>query len=94
MLGVLTIVAALRSLSAALLDFGVHSFVPALTAVLGLSITAIAFYAGLGLLLEDVRGVLLPMTFRKKERRRRWKEIWSIRSRTCTGRRGCGSSCD
>ncbi len=67
MIAVMLMVAASRSVGAALLQFGVHSFVPVLTAALGLCVTAIAFYAGLGLLLEDVRGVLLPMTFRKKE---------------------------
>ena len=69
MLGVMTVVAAARSVCAALLQFGLHGALPAVPAVLGLTVTAIAFYAGLGLLLEDVRGVLLPMTFRKQEAR-------------------------
>ncbi len=68
MLGLMLIVAALRSGCATLLQFGVHTpSVPVVTAVLGLVVTAIAFYAGLGLLLEDVRGMLLPMTFRKNQ---------------------------
>ncbi len=66
MLGVMTIVAAARALCAAGVQFGLHGALPATTAVLGLVVTAIAFYAGLGLLLEDVRGILLPMTFRKQ----------------------------
>ena len=66
MLAVLLRVAAGRSVCAALVDFGVHSM-SAAAAWLGLGVTAIAFYAGLGLLLEDVRGIVLPMTFRKKE---------------------------
>ncbi len=66
MLAMLLIAGAARSVCAALVEFGMHSVGPA-AAWLGLAITAIGFYAGLGLLLEDVRGVLLPMTFRQKE---------------------------
>ena len=66
MLAIMIAVAAARSVCAALVAFGVHSASTA-AAWLGLSITVIAFYAGLGLLLEDVRGILLPMTFRTKE---------------------------
>ncbi len=67
MLGIMLVVAALRSVFAALVEFGMHSWVSVTAAVLGLTITAIAFYAGLGFLLEDVRGILLPMTFRQKD---------------------------
>ncbi len=66
MLAAMLLVAAARSICAALVEFGLHSLSTA-SAVLGFVITAIAFYAGLGLLLEDVRGILLPMTFRQKE---------------------------
>ena len=67
MLGSMLIVAAVRSVFAALVEFGMHSWVSVTTAALGFAIAAIAFYAGLGLLLEDVRGVQLPMTFRQKD---------------------------
>ncbi len=66
MLGLLLLVAAGRSACAALVEFGLRGMHEA-TAVLGLLVTAVAFYAGLGLLLEDVRGILLPMTFRKQQ---------------------------
>ncbi len=66
MIATMLVVAAGRSVCAALVSFGVHS-ASAPAAWLGLGVTAIAFYAGLGLLLEDVRGILLPMTFRKNE---------------------------
>ncbi len=66
MLAVLLVVAAARSLCAALVEFGMHPVTTA-AAWLGFGVTTVAFYAGLGLLLEDVRGIVLPMTFRKKE---------------------------
>lgn len=66
MLAAMLLVGAARSVCAALVEFGVHS-ANAATAYLGLAITAIGFYAALGLLLEDVRGIVLPMTFRQKE---------------------------
>ena len=65
MLAAMLLVAAGRSVCAALVEFGLHGFSLA-TAALGFVITAIAFYAGLGLLLEDVRGIVLPMAFRQK----------------------------
>jgi succinate-acetate transporter protein len=67
MLGIMLVVAAVRSVFAALVEFGMHSWLGVTAAALGLGITAIAFYAALGLLLEDVKGIELPMTFRQKD---------------------------
>lgn len=66
MLAIMLIAGAGRSACAGLVEFGLRGASP-YSAALGLVITAVGFYAGLGLLLEDTRGVLLPMTFRKKE---------------------------
>ncbi len=63
LLGVLIIFAILRTAAAALMNFGMQALkVPA--AILGLVVTAMAFYGALAFLHEDVQQVLSALTLR------------------------------
>lgn len=64
LLGVLLIVAFLRSAGASLVQFGIHGM-DGSTAALGLLLAAFSIYCGLGFLMEDVKQRPLPMTFRR-----------------------------
>ena len=57
-------VAMLRSVCAGLMDFGVSPLLGEAAAVLGLVLAALAFYAGVAFLKEDVSGTISRMTFR------------------------------
>ncbi len=65
--GVLLAVALLRSLAAALVEFGMAGPVPTVVGGLGLLLAAFAFYCGLAFLMEDIRQQPLAMTFRRKK---------------------------
>lgn len=65
LLGVLLIIALLRSIGASLIQFGIRGAVASITAGLGLLITLFSIYGGLGFLLEDVKQRPLAMTFRR-----------------------------
>ncbi len=67
LLGALLTVAMLRSIGAALLQFGIAGAASPITAILGLLVTALALYSGLGFLLEDIKQRPLAMTFRRGE---------------------------
>ncbi len=67
LLGGLLVVAVLRTTGAALLQFGVDAgrpLLPHATAILGLLLAALAFYAAIAFLEEDVTGRISPLTFR------------------------------
>ncbi len=64
LLGGLLLVAVLRTVSAAMLSFGLHGAWPMLTAIAGLVLATMAFYSALAFLLEDVRQEISPLTFR------------------------------
>ncbi|MGI8959197.1 MAG: hypothetical protein ACR2IV_05445 [Bryobacteraceae bacterium] len=65
LLGALLCVALLRSIGASLLQFGIAGGVDVITAALGFLLAFLAFYCGLGLLLEDINQKPLPMMFRR-----------------------------
>jgi hypothetical protein len=65
LLGVLLVIALLRSAGASFVQFGWHGVVDISTAVLGLLLAAFSIYCGLGFLMEDVKQRALPMTFRR-----------------------------
>lgn len=65
LLGVLLVIALLRSIGASLVQFGVGGNVDVITAALGLLLTAFSIYGGLGFLMEDVKQKPLAMTFRR-----------------------------
>jgi succinate-acetate transporter protein len=67
LLGILLTVAMLRSIGAALMQFGMAGPVGVTTAILGLAVTAFALYSGFGFLLEDVKQKSFAMTFRRGE---------------------------
>jgi succinate-acetate transporter protein len=64
-LGILLSVAILRSIGAALAQFGIRGSVDVVTATLGFVVALLAFYSAAGLLLEDIKGRPLTMTFRR-----------------------------
>ena len=71
LLGALLVVAVIRTSCAALLQFGVqtgahsrHPFLPTATALIGLLLAALAFYAAVAFLSEDVSGRISPLTLR------------------------------
>jgi uncharacterized protein len=66
LLGALLSTAILRSISAAICQFGVHGAMDAINAVLDALIALLAFYSGLAFLLEDVEQKPNRMTFRRK----------------------------
>jgi hypothetical protein len=65
LLGVLLVVALLRSVGAALVHFGIHGAVDVTTAILALILTVFSVYCGLGFLMEDIKQLPLPMMFRQ-----------------------------
>lgn len=65
LLGVLLIIALLRSIGASLVQFGIRGAIEVVVAGLGLLITLFSFYGGLAFLLEDVKQRPLAMTFRR-----------------------------
>jgi succinate-acetate transporter protein len=64
LIGSLFCVAALRSSGAGFLQFGVTGPLAIMTAILGLAVAAMAFYSGIGFLLEDVEQKPMAMMFR------------------------------
>ncbi len=64
LIGVLFCVAMLRSFGGGLLQFGFTGPVTVATAVLGFVLASLAFYSGLGLLMEDIMQRPLAMMFR------------------------------
>ena len=64
MLGGLLVVAVLRTGCAAAVSFGVAGLLPKVAAGLGLALAALAFYAGVAFLAEDVLQTILPFTVR------------------------------
>lgn len=65
LLGVLLVIAVLRTIGACLVQFGVGSPMDVIAAGLGLLLSAFAIYSGLGFLMEDVKQKPLAMTFRR-----------------------------
>ncbi len=64
LLGSLLVFAVLRTIGAALMEFGVGHSVAMITAIFGFLLALLAFYAALAFLDEDVRQVISPLTFR------------------------------
>ena len=64
LLGSLLVVAVIRTVSGALVSFGLHGAWPVITAIAGLLVAAMGFYSALAFLSEDVRQVISPLTFR------------------------------
>ena len=64
LLGVLLVVAVLRTAGGALLSFGLHGAWPVVVAITGLVLALMAFYTASVFLLEDVRQAISPLTFR------------------------------
>lgn len=65
LLGVLLVIALLRSIGASLVQFGVGAHMDLIASGLGLLLSAFAIYSGLGFLMEDVKQKPLAMTFRR-----------------------------
>lgn len=65
LLGVLLVIAVLRTTGASLVQFGVGGSMDVITSGLGLLLAAFAVYSGLGFLMEDVKQKPLAMTFRR-----------------------------
>ncbi len=66
LLGVLLTTAILRSVSAAICQFGIHGSMDTLSAILDALVALLAFYSGLAFLLEDIQQKPSRMTFRRK----------------------------
>ncbi len=67
LLAIIICFAFLRTGAAAAVEFGFKGPVAVTAAVLGLIVTASSFYAGLALLMEDVKGRILPLTLRSAD---------------------------
>ena len=65
--GVLLVVAILRSIGAALGQFGIHGSLDIVTAVLDAVVGLLAFYCGFAYLVEDAKGKLIPWTVRRDD---------------------------
>ena len=66
LLGVLLSTAILRSISAAICQYGIHGGMDAVNAILDAMVALLAFYSGLAFLLEDIQQKPNRMTFRRK----------------------------
>ncbi len=66
-IGVLLIVAVLRSVATGITQFGVHGALDIIAAMLDGMVGLLAFYCGAAFLIEDAKGKLLPMTFRRQD---------------------------
>jgi succinate-acetate transporter protein len=69
LLGMLLSVAMLRSIAAGLVQMGVRGSTQTVAAILGLLVALFAFYSGFGLMLEDIKGKPIAMTFHRKQAR-------------------------
>ena len=64
LIGSLLVVAVLRTVGAALMEFAFGHSIATISAILGLVLALFAFYSGVAFLDEDVRQVISPLTFR------------------------------
>lgn len=62
--GVVLVIAVVRTVCAGLLEFGAPPLLGTVAAWVGLLLGALAFYAGVAFLHEDISGKLSPLTFR------------------------------
>jgi hypothetical protein len=67
LLGILLTVAMLRSIAAGMAQMGVRGPTATIAAILGLVVALFAFYSGFGLMIEDIKGKPIAMTFRRKQ---------------------------